>query len=189
MELITLLLVATGLTFDTFAVSISTGIAVSHIRFWQATRIAVVLAFVQALMPLIGWALGLQIKNLISSYDHWIAFGLLSIIGIKMIVESLKDEKDKEELNPLKPIVLLGMAIATSIDALIIGISFAFLEVNILFSISLIGVVTYIVAMMGMLFGKNAGKWFGKKMEIVGGLILIAIGLKILLEHLGIYSA
>jgi putative Mn2+ efflux pump MntP len=184
MELVTLFFIAAGLTFDTFAVSISTGIVVSHIRFWQATKIAIVLAFFQALMPFIGWALGVQIKNLISSYDHWIAFGLLSIIGIKMIVESLRNGEKKVNFDPLKPTVLIGMAIATSIDALIIGISFAFLNVNILFSVSIIGAVTYIVAMMGMLFGKNAGKWFGKKMEIVGGLILICIGLKILLEHL-----
>jgi len=186
MELLTLFFIAIGLNFDSFAVSISTGLVVKHIKFRQATKIALVLAFFQALMPVIGWFIGSQVKDYISNYDHWIAFGLLSIIGVKMIIESLKKEKEEEkkDFNPFKPIVLIGMAIATSIDALIVGVSFAFINVNILFSAGLIGVLTYIVAMLGMLFGKKAGKWFGKKMEIIGGSILIIIGIKILLEHL-----
>lgn len=184
MDFITLIIIAIGLTFDTFAVSISTGLVANHIRFWQATKVAVTLAFFQALMPFIGWFIGTQVKHLISNYDHWIAFGLLAIIGIKMIIESLKKEEDKKDFNPFKPSVLIGMAIATSIDALIVGVSFAFIKVNIYYSVGIIGFVTYVVAMLGMLFGKSAGKWFGKKMEIIGGLILIGIGVKILLEHL-----
>jgi manganese efflux pump family protein len=184
MAYLTLFLIAIGLNFDSFAVSITTGLVVNHIRFWQATKIAVVLAFFQALMPLLGWLIGSEVKGLISDYDHWVAFGLLSIIGIKMIYEGLKKEEERKDFNPFKPLVLIGMAVATSIDALIVGVSFAFITVNIFISIGVIGFLTYVVAMLGMLFGKKAGKWFGKKMEIAGGLILIGMGVKILLEHL-----
>jgi manganese efflux pump family protein len=184
MELFTLMLIAIGLTFDTFAVSISTGLVASHIRFWQATKIGIILAFFQALMPFIGWIIGTQVKHLISNYDHWVAFGLLACIGIKMIVEGMKKEEDKNDFDPFRPMVVVGMAIATSIDAFIVGISFAFISINIFLSIGIIGFFTYLVAMLGMLFGKNVGKWFGKRMEIVGGLILIGIGVKILLEHI-----
>ena len=184
MELITLLLIAIGLSFDTFAVSISTGLVANHIRFWQATRIALTLGFFQALMPLLGWFIGEQLRHYISDYDHWIAFLLLLAIGIKMILESLKEEQERKELDPFRPMVLIGMAIATSIDALIVGISFAMIEVNILISVLIIGFVTYVVAMLGILFGKNAGKMFGRKIEIIGGLILIGIGIKILVEGL-----
>ena len=104
--------------------------------------------------------------------------------AFKMIVESLKKDEEREDINPFKPMVIIGMAVATSIDALIVGVSFAFIDVKITLSIVVIGFMTYIVAMLGMLFGKNAGKWFGKKIEIIGGIILIGIGVKILLEHL-----
>jgi manganese efflux pump family protein len=184
MDFITLLLIAIGLTFDTFAVSISTGLVANNIRFWQATKVATVLAFFQALMPLIGWFIGSQLKLLIAEYDHWVAFGLLTAIGLKMILESFKKEENSKNFDPFKPMVLVGMAIATSIDALIVGVSFALIDVNIVLSVGIIGFATYVVAMLGMLFGKNAGKWFGKKMEILGGLILIGIGIKILMEHL-----
>ena len=184
MEILTLIFIAIGLTFDTFAVSITTGLMASHIRFWKATKVALVLAFFQGLMPVLGWFIGSQVKYLITSYDHWIAFGLLLIIGSKMIYESLKEDEEKKNFDPFKPMVLIGIAIATSIDALVIGVTFAFIDVNIGLSVLIIGGITYIVAMLGMLFGKNAGKWFGRKMEIIGGLILIGIGTKILLEHL-----
>lgn len=184
MELITLLIIAVGLTLDTFAVSISTGLIIQRIHFWQATKIAMVLAIVQGLMPFIGWFIGSQLKHLMINYNHWVAFGLLSIIGIKMIFESLKKEGNRKEFNPLKPMFLFGIAIATSIDALVVGVSFAFINVNITLSVFVIGFMTYFVAMLGMLFGKNAGKWVGKKMEIIGGIILIGIGVKILLQHL-----
>ena len=185
MAFLTLFLIAIGLTFDTFAVSISTGVIANSIRFPQATRVALVLALFQAVMPLIGWLIGTQVESLIGDYDHWIAFGLLSVIGIKMIIESLKKVEHRKDLNPFKkPAVLLGMALATSIDALIVGISFAFLDVNILLSMGVIFFTTYVVAMLGMLFGKNAGKWFGRKVEILGGLILILIGGNILFEHI-----
>jgi putative Mn2+ efflux pump MntP len=195
MDLISLLVIAIGLTFDTFAVSVTIGLMVSHIRFWQATRLALVMAFFQALMPLIGWVLGLQVKGLIEAYDHWIALILLSGIGLKMIYESFKTDDEKGEFNPFLPMVIIGMSLATSIDALVIGVTFAFVDVNIvdwqlgvvdvnmILAAFIIGVFTHIVAMLGMLFGKKTGALLGRKMEIVGGVMLIAIGVKIALEH------
>ena len=184
MEFAVLLLIATGLSFDTFAVSITIGLTVNQIRFREATKLAVVLALFQALMPAIGWLIGTQISELLSLYDYWIAFGLLSIIGLKMIIESLKKEEKRKEFDPFKPFVLIGLAVATSIDALIAGVSFAFIDINILLAVAAIGFTTYLAAMLGMLFGKKAGKHLGEKMEMAGGLILIAIGVKLLLEHL-----
>ena len=184
MDFLTLLLIAVGLNFDSFAVSITTGLVASHIRFWQATRIALILAVFQALMPVAGWFIGSRIRDYVEAYDHWLAFGLLAFIGIKMIAEALKSEEDRRDTDPFKTSVVIGMAVATSIDALIVGVTFAFINVNIVFASGLIGFLTYLVAMLGMLFGKNAGKWFGRKMEVIGGIILIGIGLKILLEHL-----
>lgn len=186
MELVTLLLIAIGLSFDTFAVSVSTGLMVCHIRFWQAVRVAVILAVFQGLMPCVGWILGRQIATFISEFDHWIAFVLLAILGIKMIWESFeKEEKSTKNCNPLKLSIVVGMAIATSIDALVVGVSFAFLKMNILWAAFIIGLVTFLVSMLGMLFGKKVGNRLGKKMEVIGGILLIAIGLKILLEHTG----
>lgn len=185
MGIITIFLIAIGLNFDSLAISISTGLVVKHIRFNQAVKIAIVFAFFQGLMPFIGWLIGSQIKDLIKDYDHWIAFTLLFLIGAKMVYESFKKEEDKKPFNPLKLIVMISMAIAISIDALVVGVSFAFIDINIVLSISIIGALTFIVSMLGMLLGKKAGGIFGKKMEIVGGLILICIGVKILIEHLG----
>ena len=184
MDLITILLIAVGLSFDTFAVSVSSGLTIPHIRFLQAVKIAFTLAFFQSLMPLIGWILGNQVSGLIANYDHWVAFGLLSVLGLKMAYESLKKDKENSSFNPLKPLVLLGMAVATSIDALVVGVSFALIDINIYWSIFVIGVVTFLVSMVGMLFGKKVGGKLGQQMEIIGGVILIGIGIKILLEHL-----
>ncbi len=184
MDFITIFLIAIGLSFDTFAVSITSGLTIKNIRFWQGVKIAITLAFFQALMPLIGWFFGKQIESLISNYDHWIAFGLLALLGFKMVYESLSNEKENSNFNPLDPLILIGMAIATSIDALVVGISFAFINMNIYWSILIIGTVTFIVAMIGMLFGKKVGGRLGKRMEIIGGFILVGIGLKILLSHL-----
>ena len=184
MDFITLLLIAIGLSFDTFAVSVTTGLTICDIRFGQAIRVAIILAVFQAAMPLIGWILGKQVAQFIIEYDHWVAFGLLFILGTKMIYESFQNKDVERKFNPLKLTVLIGMAIATSIDALVVGVSFAFFkDLNIYWTILIIGAVTFLVAMIGMLFGKKVGNKFGTKMEIIGGLILIGIGVKILLSH------
>ncbi len=184
MEVLTIFLIGLGLTGDTFAVSITSGLTLNKIKFSEALRIAIVLAIFQAFMPLLGWFLGMQIKDYIQEFDHWIAFVLLSLIGGKMIIESMKKEEEKKAFNPLKLIVLIGIAVATSIDALIIGISFAFIEIDILVAFLMIGFLTFMVSMTGLLIGKKTGNLFGKKAEILGGIILIGIGTKILIEHL-----
>ncbi|MDP4290809.1 MAG: manganese efflux pump MntP family protein [Bacteroidota bacterium] len=182
-EFITIFLIAIGLCFDSFAVSVSSGLMMKHISFLQAMRISFSLAFFQGVMPLIGWFAGKRISDYLANYDHWIAFGLLLIIGIRMLLESRKKDEDKT-FNPLNIWYMIYMSLATSIDALIVGFSFAFINTNIYISILIIGTVTFISAMLGILFGKKAGILFGKKMEILGGLILIVIGFKILFEHL-----
>lgn len=185
MDFITLLLLAIGLCFDTFAVSVSSGIIKKEILFWQAVRIAIILAAFQAVMPLIGWLGGISIKGWIEPFDHWIALGILTLLGVKMLIESQKESEDKN-INPLDIKVIISMAIATSIDALAVGISFAIIQVNMILAVFTIGSVTFIASMLGILFGKKTGSHLGQKMEIIGGLILIAIGVKIVLEH---YSA
>jgi manganese efflux pump family protein len=182
MHILTIFIIAIGLSFDTFAVSVSSGVILPRITFREGIRIAIVLAFFQALMPLIGWGAGKGIVSYARDLDHWIAFILLSGLGAKMIYESFGKDDDRK-LNPLQLKVRIGMAIATSIDALVVGFSFAFLEYRIMMSTIIIGFVTFLVSMLGLLFGKKVGARLGKRMEIIGGIILIAIGIKILIEH------
>jgi len=184
MEFLTILLIAIGLSFDTFAVSISNGLILRKIDFFNASKIAVTFAVFQGGLPVIGWLAGSGIKDYASDFDHWIAFGILFLLGAKMIYESFKSDPAERSFNPLEIKVMIGMAIATSIDALIVGFSFALLDYKILVSVALIGIVTYIVAMLGMLFGKKIGARMGRRMEILGGVILMIIGVKILFEHL-----
>lgn len=182
MDLLTLFLLSIGLCFDTFAVSVSSGLLRKEIVFWQAVRIAFFLALFQATMPVLGWLGGITIKDWMESFDHWVALGILSILGIKMLIESFKKDEEKN-INPLDIKVIMSMALATSIDAFAVGISFAIIEVNMLLAFIIIGSVTFITSMLGILFGKKTGSHFGQKMEIIGGLILIAIGVKIVIEH------
>ncbi len=183
MPIIEIILIGIGLSFDTFAVSISAGLTVRSIRFWQGIRIAIILALFQAFMPFLGWLGGVQIVKHISHLDHWVAFGLLSLIGIKMIIDSFKKEA-VSKFNPLLFRVLLVLGLATSIDALVVGFSLGFIEINIYQSMVIIGFTTFLAAMIGMLIGKHLTTAFGKQVELLGGLILIGIGIKILIEHL-----
>jgi len=184
MSLFLLFLLAVGLSVDSFAVSISCGLIVNNITFRKAIRIAASLALFQAVMPLIGWFIGRKIAFLIKDFDHWVAFGLLFIIGAKMIYESFKSDDIDQKMNPLELKVLLWLSFATSIDALIVGVSFSVTDLNLWLTTLIIGMVTGIISMLGMLFGKTIGYVFGKRMEILGGLVLIFIGVKILMEHL-----
>lgn len=134
------------------------------------------------MMPVIGWLAGLGLKDIIMGIDHWIAFGLLGFIGVKMIYDSTKSEDGKEEDITL--LVGLTLAVATSIDALMVGLSFAFLETSILIPIMIIGMVTFVLSLIGFKFGSGMGRVFGNKIKILGGLILILIGIRILVEHL-----
>lgn len=184
MDILTLFLLAIGLSFDSFAVSVCSGLNLPRIRFYQAAKIAVFLALFQAFMPLIGWLVGNSIKPLIEPADHWIAFGLLSLIGGKMIIESFISTEAREIKNPLHIRVILVLSLATSIDALAVGFSFATFMDQILLAVVIIGVVTFIASMLGILLGKKTGPKINRYAEITGGLILVFIGTKILFEHL-----
>jgi putative Mn2+ efflux pump MntP len=182
-QFITFLLIGIGLSFDSFAVSVSCGLMKQEIKFRQATLVAGSLAFFQAVFPVIGWFFGTKVNDLIASVDHWIAFGLLVLIGIKMVIEGVKPEGMLKSFNPFNFRVLVGLSVATSIDALVVGLSFGFLEVPILFPVVVIGGVTFIASMLGMLFGKNVPAKRSHQSIILGGIILTAMGIKILIEH------
>ena len=180
---ITFLLIGVGLSFDSFAVSVSCGLMKQEIRFKQAVPIALSLAFFQAAFPVIGWFAGKTLHDLISSVDHWIAFGLLALLGMKMIMEGMKPNGTLQNFNPFRKRVIVSLSVATSIDALVVGLSFGFLELPILFPVLIIGAVTFIASMLGMLFGKNIPAKRSKQSLILGGIILFGMGGKILLEH------
>jgi manganese efflux pump family protein len=184
MEYLTIFLIAIGLCFDSFAVSVSSGLIRQEITFNQALRIAISLAFFQGMMPLAGWLLGTKLTNHIGQWDHWIAFTLLAALGGKMLYESLFVNEEEKDFDPLNFWVIIGMSIATSIDALIVGFTLAIVSVTIFESVIIIGFVTFLVSMLGILFGKKSGNVLGKKVEILGALILIGIGVKFLIEHL-----
>ena len=183
MSLFELLLIAVGLSMDAFAVSICKGLSLRGLRPGHAVLVGAYFGGFQALMPLLGWLLGFRFERFITSVDHWIAFGLLSIIGLSMIRESKKTEELSDDLG-LRTMMLL--AVATSIDALAVGITFAFLSVRILPAAGLIGVTTFLLSALGVYIGHIFGLRYKSKAEIAGGVILIFIGLKILLEHLGL---
>ncbi len=184
MDFITIVAVALGLSFDTFAVSLSYGVVRNKILFMQAVRIAFVLAFFQAGLLVTGFFLGSFISEIVRAADHWVALLLLSFLGIRMIVEGIRKKEDGEPRDFSKPLELLAAAVGTSIDAFAVGISFALLSIRIWYSSVIIGAVTFLASMTAIRIGKSAGSHLGKKVEIIGGLILIAIGLKIFLEHM-----
>ena len=184
-------MIGVGLSMDAFAVAICKGLAMPKLNKAQTLIIALFFGGFQALMPFIGWLLGKQFESYITSFDHWIAFILLAIIGGKMILDVIKGKDDEEEEavgTGLKLDIkeLFMLAIATSIDALAVGISFAFMQVNIVPAITLIGCTTFCISAFGVFVGHKFGSKYEDKATLVGGAILILIGLKILLEHLGI---
>ena len=184
MSLLELFLVAVGLSMDAFAVSICKGLAMRKLTFKKAAVIGLWFGGFQAGMPLIGYFLGKQFESYITSIDHWIAFILLSLIGITMIREALSKEEEKAD-DSLAVKTMFLLAVATSIDALAVGVTFAFLQVSIAPAVSLIGITTFLLSVVGVKVGNVFGMKYKSKAEITGGVILIAIGLKILLEHLG----
>lgn len=184
MDIITIVLIAFGLAMDAFAVSITSGITIKNLKINHALRIAGFFGSFQAFMPFIGWLAGLSLIDYISGIDHWIAFGLLAFIGCKMIYESTRLKPNDKNTNPLNFYVLLLLSIATSIDALAVGVSFAFLQIAIATPIIIIGTITFALSFLGVFIGDKSGHLFENKIEIAGGIVLIAIGTKILLEHL-----
>ncbi len=171
-----------GLAMDAFAVSICKGLSMSKINWKKAVIIATYFGFFQAFMPVIGYFLGTTFQSLVDRIDHWIAFILLAIIGGNMIYESFDDENEKRNDNvDFKTMIFL--AIATSIDALAVGVTFAFFKVNVVLSVLFIGIITFLISLLGVKLGNKFGDKFQNKAELLGGVILILIGLKILLEH------
>jgi putative Mn2+ efflux pump MntP len=184
-----LLLVAVGVSADAFAVALGKGLHMKTFDLRHALAIALAFGGFQAVMPLLGWVLASQFARYITGVDHWIAFALLALIGAKMIWEAVHGGPDDEEDSDALPVrELLVLAVATSIDALAVGISFAFLPVSIGPAVALIGVCTFVLSFVGVVLGRRVGARFGGPAEIAGGVILILIGTRVLLDHLGVLS-
>jgi manganese efflux pump family protein len=176
-------IIAVSLAMDALSVSVAGGVQARKAKIIDAFKVAFLFGIFQALMPVLGWFIGDLMKGYIAAVDHWVAFFLLSFIGVNMIRSSLsEDEEEKKNILAWKTLILL--AIATSIDALIVGITLSVLAIPFVLSIVLIGVVTFILCFFGYMFGSVIGKFFGKRIEVIGGIALIAIGTKILVEHL-----
>ncbi|MDJ0842814.1 manganese efflux pump MntP [Crocosphaera sp.] len=184
MELINTTFLGLGLAADAFAVSLSSGFVIQRIKFNKALKIALFFGMFQAIMPLIGWLMGLSFREIMTNIDHWIAFILLFGIGSKMIYEAYKNIDKDEKFNPLDTYTLLALAIATSIDALAAGLGLSLLKTSILFPCILIGLITFSLSFLGVFIGNKFGGIFNQKIEIIGGLTLILIGTKILIEDL-----
>jgi manganese efflux pump family protein len=182
---ITILLIALGLAMDSFSVAIANGLATKTFHIGKALKIGVFFGFFQGIMPVIGWLAGIHVMDIIANYDHWAAFFLLAIIGSKMIYESLKKESNTF-VSSLSIKVLLLLSVATSIDALAVGLSLSLLNISIVIPAIVTGVVTFSLSFFGVYLGGRFGRILKSRVEALGGLILLAIGLKILLEHLGI---
>ena len=187
MSLLTLFITAVGLSMDAFAVSICKGLALKKIRLRDSCAVGLWFGGFQALMPLLGYLLGSRFKQAVESIDHWIAFALLFLIGVSMIKEALSKEEEKAD-DSLSAKAMFPLAVATSIDALAVGVTYAFLDVNILPAVSFIGIITFVLSAIGVKVGNVFGMRYKSRAELAGGVILILIGIKILLEHLGIPS-
>lgn len=183
MDYLSILIIALGLSFDTFAVSLSYGVIRGGILFQQASWIAIVLAGFQGGLTVAGYYLGSIVSDILKSFDHWVALILLTFLGIKMIVESYRSRKNEETRNFNSNVVLITIALSTSIDAFAVGISFALLDVKIWEAGILIGAVTFLASMTAIRIGKSASERLGTKVEVIGGILLIAIGLKIFIQH------
>ncbi|WP_028042131.1 manganese efflux pump MntP family protein [Candidatus Stoquefichus massiliensis] len=185
MEFIEIVIIGVGLAMDAFAVSVCKGLSTRKLEWKHAFICGGYFGFFQGMMPLIGYFLGIQFKSKIESIDHWIAFILLGLIGLNMIKEAFGDEECCDPDFSFK--AMLPLAVATSIDALAIGVTFAFLNVNIFYAVTIIAITTFIISMAGVKIGHVFGSRYKSKAEIAGGIILILMGLKILLEHLNIF--
>jgi putative Mn2+ efflux pump MntP len=180
----TVIVIAVSLAMDAFAVSIASGIAIRQLRLRHALTIGLWFGAFQAIMPLLGWLAAGPIRCAVAVADHWIAFTLLTLLGVKMICESRKIGTVEKTANPTDIYVLFFLSIATSIDAFVMGVTFATLQVAILFPILVIGAITFVMSFLGVFIGDRSGHFFEKKIELLAGIILIAVGGKILVSHL-----
>lgn len=187
MGIVEIILIGLGLAMDAFAVSVCKGLSMKKLNWKKAIIIGLYFGIFQMLMPIIGYSLGTAFEGFVTSVDHWIAFILLLIIGGKMIAEAFGNGDNENCNDNVDFKTMIVLAIATSIDALAVGITFAFLQTNIILASSIIGIITFFVSLIGVKIGNRFGNVYEKKAEFVGGLILVIIGLKILLEHLGIF--
>jgi putative Mn2+ efflux pump MntP len=183
-DTLTIVIIAVGLAMDAFVVSIVSGGAYKQLHVKHALRMALFFGAFQALMPLVGSLAGLTLKDYIAYCDHWIAFGLLAAVGGKMIYESFKIKSVEENQDPSNIFVLLVLSVATSIDALAVGITLSLIASSIIAAVVIIGLITFVLSYIGVFIGKKFGHFFEAKLEAIGGLILIGIGVKILLEHI-----
>ncbi|MFA6610073.1 MAG: manganese efflux pump MntP family protein [Candidatus Omnitrophota bacterium] len=184
MSFVTIFFIAIGLSMDACAVSIVHGIAMKKFNIRHAAIMALFFGAFQAIMPVIGWLGGCTLRGFIQGVDHWIAFSLLAFVGGKMIFESTKLGDERKAIDFMSIYTLLILSLATSIDALAVGLSLSFLNISIIFPALVIGATTFTISLGGVLLGNRFGHFFERKMEFAGGLILIAIGVKILIEHL-----
>lgn len=184
MSLLELFAIAVGLSMDAFAVSVCKGLSLRRYGPGRSLTAGIYFGGFQALMPLIGWALGVRFQQAIANVDHWIAFGLLTLIGINMLREARQESDSLDEA--MGPAAMLPLAIATSIDALAVGVTFAFLQVSILPAVSFIGVTTFVLSALGVWVGSAFGARWRERAEQAGGIILILMGVKILVEHIGL---
>lgn len=187
MGFLELFLIAVSLSMDAFAVALCKGLGMRKLHIPRAVIIALFFGIFQGGMPLLGWLLGRQFAGYITAYDHWIAFFLLLFIGGEMIHSAFIQDRVVTESDRLNIRDLFLMAVATSIDALAIGVTFAFLQTRILTAVLLIGIITFLLSLLGVVMGNRLGTRFRKKAEFAGGLVLILIGTKILLDHLGVF--
>ena len=183
MDIISIILIAVGLSMDSFSVSLINGCTMEELNTSRILSIALFFAFFQSFMPVLGWLAGLSVEKYIKEFDHWIAFLLLFFIGLKMIEEGVK--KDCPSSSPELPVKkLIGQSLATSIDAFAVGISFSLLELSLITPVVIIGLVTFGFSILGLFLGKYFGKLLGQRADVIGGIILIGMGIKILYEHL-----
>jgi putative Mn2+ efflux pump MntP len=184
-EFISIFLIALSLSADCFAVALGGCVSLKDLKYLQVFRAALAFGAAQTLMPVIGWLVGRTVIDLISSFDHWVAFGLLAVVGGRMIWEAFHEKDERGEcVDITRGMLLFTLAFATSIDALALGLSFAFLQVNIVYSSLIIGVVAFAITHLGFYLGRKAGSLLGQRAKIAGGIILIGIGLRILISHL-----
>ena len=180
----TLIVVALGLAADAFAVALGVGFRLPCVSRWQALRLSFHFGLFQFMMPVLGWSLGLTFQRHIAAWDHWIAFGLLAVIGGKMIYESQTGEDERQASDPTRGASLIVLSVATSIDALGVGLSLAMLRVRIWFPSVVIGLVAAAMTLLGLKLGGRFGRLLGKRVEMVGGLVLIGVGSRILWQHI-----